>query len=196
MVLAPASALHSWRSSVCFVRRSSSLASRRHPRVLCATCAASLVLSYYFGLALTLRPNTKALRRSGGAFATPVFIIGNPIRKRRGSRPHRPGWHGAGMALLASSAHRFALHSRGSARQELPERKQGRLYSCRSRPDQHKREAFLRAALTCKKKITITDINSLPGRKKTAVTVIFFSLMLPTTRSKKENKRRFTEDVK
>jgi hypothetical protein len=55
-------------------------------------------------------------------------------RKQRGSRPHRPGWHGAGMALLASSVHRFALHSRGSARQELPERKQRRLYSCRSRP--------------------------------------------------------------
>ena len=124
MVFAPASALHSWRSSVCsFV-----VPPHSHPGAILHFVRhlrgqPGLILLLWSPL--MLRPNTKALRRSGGAFATPVFIPGNHIRKRRGSRPHRPGWHGAGMALLASSAHRFALHSRGSARQELCRTKTG-----------------------------------------------------------------------
>jgi len=134
MVLAPASALHSWRSSVCsFV-----VPPHSHPGAILHFVRhlrgqPGLILLLW--PPLTLRPNTKALRRSGGAFATPVFIIGNPIRKRRGSRPHRPGWHGAGMALLASSAHRFALHSRSSARQVIPELKTGAALQLSQPPD-------------------------------------------------------------
>jgi|SRR5450432_203170 len=110
MVFAPASALHSWRSSVCsFV-----VPPHSHPGAILHFVRhlrgqPGLILLLW--PPLTLRPNTKALRRSGGAFATPVFIARKSYKKRRGSRPHRPwlAWRRNGAAHLVRSSLRSSL---------------------------------------------------------------------------------------
>ena len=111
MSFAPASALHSWRSSVCLVRRPP----HSHPGAILTFCAPPArpagSLSNYFWPPLALRPNTKAVRRSGGAFATPVFISGKSCKETAWlpAPPPRLAWRRNGAARLVRSSLRSSL---------------------------------------------------------------------------------------
>jgi len=110
MVFAPASALHSWRSSVCsFV-----VPPHSHPGAILHFVRhlrgqPGLILLLWPPLAL--RPNTKALRRSGGAFATPVFIAGKSYKETAWlpAPPPRLAWRRNGAARLVRSSLRSSL---------------------------------------------------------------------------------------
>jgi hypothetical protein len=60
---------------------------------------------------LTLRPNIKALRRSGGAFATPVFIARKSCKETAWlpAPPPRLAWRRNGAARLVRSSLRSSL---------------------------------------------------------------------------------------